>query len=170
MIEDYAALAESLGADPSSPEILADKQAFDAALARFRSAVAARPGLTVLAASPSPTGISVAAPAEFAELSDLADWGLDLVVPELDAQSSYQQLSWENANLYPADIILLDDRWGNRSAEVLAARPLAQRLPAIAAGQLGDWPAGWIRSYRVYAQQLDELTALIERSDPDLVD
>ena len=39
-----------------------------------------------------------------------------------------------------------------------AAQPLAERLPAVAAGQLGDWPAGWIRSYRVYAEQLDELT------------
>ena len=40
---------------------------------------------------------------------------------------------------------------------------------AVAANQIGNWPAGWIRSYRVYAEQLDELTALIERSDPAIV-
>jgi iron complex transport system substrate-binding protein len=170
MIDDFAALAESLGADLEAPSLRADRAAFDAALTRFKSVVAARPGLTVMAASPSSSGIAVAAPAEFAELSDFAAWGLHLVTPVTDPGSSYQTLSWENANLYPADIILLDDRWGDRTAEDLAAQPLAQRLPAVAAGQLGDWPAGWIRSYRVYAEQLDELTALIERSDAGLVD
>lgn len=170
MLDDFAGLAESLGADPNAPAVLADKAAFEAALARFKSAIAAKPGLTVMAASPGAGGLSVAAPSEFAELSDFAAWGLDIVTPETDAESSYQTLSWENANLYPADIILLDDRWGSRTAETLAAQPLAQRLPAVAAGQIGDWPAGWIRSYRVYAEQLDELTDLIERSDAGLVD
>lgn len=170
MLDDFAALAESLGADPDAPAVLADKATFDAALVRFKSVVTARPGLTVMAASPGSSGLSVAAPAEFAELSDFAAWGLDIVTPETDPDSSYQTLSWENANLYPADIILLDDRWGARTAETLAEQPLADRLPAVAAGQLGDWPAGWIRSYRVYAEQLDELTALIERSNAGLVD
>jgi iron complex transport system substrate-binding protein len=170
MLDDFAALAASLGTDRDAPAVLADKAAFDAALTRFKSAVAAKPGLTVMAASPGSSGLSVAAPAEFAELSDFAAWGLDLVVPETDPDSSYQTLSWENANLYPADIILLDDRWGDRTAETLADQPLAERLPAVAAGQVGDWPAGWIRSYRVYAEQLDELTALIGRSDAGLVD
>jgi len=170
MIEDFAALAESLGADLNAPTILADKAEFDAALARFKSAVAAKPDLTVMAASPSSSGISIAAPAEFGELADFAAWGLDLVVPVTDPDSSYQTLSWENANLYPADIILLDDRWGDRTAQDLAAQPLAQRLPAVAAGQIGDWPAGWIRSYRVYAEELDKLTELIERSDAGLAE
>lgn len=170
MIEDYSALAASLGADIDAPAIRADKAAFDAALARFKVAIAARPGLTVMAASPSSSGLAIAAPSEFAELADFAAWGLDLVVPTTDPDSSYQSLSWENANLYPADIILLDDRWGTRTTDELAAQPLAQRLPAVAANQLGNWPAGWIRGYRVYTQQLDKLTALIKRSDADLVE
>ncbi|MGB3339586.1 MAG: ABC transporter substrate-binding protein [Devosia sp.] len=170
LIEDYVTLAASLGADLDVPALREDKQAFETALARFKAAIAAKPGLTVMAASPSSSGISVAAPAEFAELSDFASWGLDLIVPKTDPGSSYQTLSWENAGLYAADIILLDDRWGNRTAEDLAAQPLAQRLPAVASGQLGDWPAGWIRSYRIYTEQLDKLTALIGRSDADLED
>src|SRR5215217_189457 len=143
MIEDYAALAESLGADLETPAILADKAAFDAALARFKLATATHPGLTIMAASTSANGISVAAPSEFGELSDFTGWGLDLVVPTPDANSSYQTLSWENAGLYPADIILLDDRWGSSGLDAIAAQPLAQRLPAVAANQVGDWPAGW---------------------------
>lgn len=169
MIEDYSALAASLGADLDAPEVVEDKAAFNAALTRFKSAIAAKPGLTVMAASPSSTGISVAAPSEFGELADFAGWGLNLVTPTTDANSSYQTLSWENAQLHPADLILLDDRWGDRTAEDLAAQPLAQRIPAVAAGQLGTWPAGWIRSYRAYAVELDKLSTLIETSDPDLV-
>lgn len=169
MIEDYSALAASLGADLDTPEAVADKAAFDAALSHFKSASAAKPSLTVMAASPSSTGISVAAPSEFGELADLAGWGLNLVIPTTDANSSYQTLSWENARLHPADVILLDDRWGDRTVEDLAAQPLAQRIPAVAAGQLGAWPAGWIRSYRAYAVELDKLTMLVETSNPDLV-
>jgi iron complex transport system substrate-binding protein len=169
MIDDYAALAASLGADLAAPDIIADKQRFEAALTRFKASVAAKPGLTVMAVSPGSSGLSVAAPDEFAELSDLASWGLDLVVPSIDPDSSYQTLSWENANLYPADLILLDDRWGQQAIDTIIDQPLAARLPAVAAGQIGDWPAGWIRSYRVYADQLDKLSTLIEASDPDVV-
>lgn len=168
LIDDYAALAESLGADLDASPGVDDKTAFDAARARFMAAVAARPGLVVMAASPSSTGISIAAPSEFGELSDLASWGMNLVVPQTDANSSYQTLSWENAQLHPADLILLDDRWGDRAADDLAAQPMAQRIPAVAASQLGDWPAGWIRSYGVYAEQLDKLTALITAGDPNV--
>jgi len=53
--------------------------------------------------------------------------------------------------------------------DTLASQPLAQRIPAVAAGQVADWPAGWIRNYRIYAEQLDELTTAIEASDQDLV-
>lgn len=169
MIEAFATLAGNLGADRDSPAALADKAAFDTAVARLQTAIAEKPGLTVMAASASTSGLSIAAQAEFGELSDFAAWGLDLVMPTADANSSYQTLSWENASLHPADIILLDDRWGDGGLEALAGNAMAQRLPAVAAGQVGDWPAGWIRSYRVYAEQLDELADLIERS-VDLVD
>ena len=168
MIEDFAALATSLGADPAAPGPQADRQAFDSALTRFKAAIAAKPGLTVMAASPSSTGLAIAAPSEFGELSDFAGWGLSLVTPVPDPGSSYQTLSWENADLYAADLILLDDRWGDRTALDFAAQPMAARLPAVAAGQLGDWPAGWIRSYRIYAEQLHKLSAVIEASDPDV--
>lgn len=170
MIEDFAALAESLGANLDASAIAADRDVFETALARFKAAVTAKPGLTVMAASASSSGLSVADPNEFAELSDFAGWGVTFVVPDTDDGSSYQTLSWENADAYAADLILLDDRWGDSGQEALAAQPMAQRLPAVAARQVGDWPAGWIRSYRVYAEQLDELTVRIERSDPDVVD
>ena len=168
IIEDYEALAESLGADPAADS--EDKATFEAALARFKAGVSAKPGLTVMAVSPSSSSLSIAVPGEFAELSDFKAWGLDLVEPQRDADSSYQTLSWENANLYPADLLLVDDRWGRASLDAIAYQPLAQRLPAVAAGQLDAWPAGWIRNYRVYAEQLDKLSEVIEASDADVVE
>jgi iron complex transport system substrate-binding protein len=164
MIADFSALAESLGADLNAPALLADKAEFDAALARFKTTIAERSELTVLAASPSGNEFSVALPSDFAELSDLTQWGLNLVSPEAEPGFSFQRLSWENADRYPADIILIDDRWGTRPLEQLLGQPLANRIPAVAAKQLGDWPAGWIRSYRAYATQLDKLSATIKAS------
>jgi iron complex transport system substrate-binding protein len=49
MIEDYEALAESLGADLGDTAIAADKAEFEAALGRFKAALAAKPDLSVMA-------------------------------------------------------------------------------------------------------------------------
>jgi iron complex transport system substrate-binding protein len=53
MIEDYADLAASLGADLDEPVVAASRSRFDAAVAAFEQAIAAQPGLTVLAVSPT---------------------------------------------------------------------------------------------------------------------
>ena len=45
LIEDYEALARSLGADLEKPDLAADKQAFETALEGFKAAVAADPRL-----------------------------------------------------------------------------------------------------------------------------
>jgi iron complex transport system substrate-binding protein len=38
----------------------------------------------------------------------------------------------------------------------------------VEAGQVGDWPAFWMRNYRVYAEQLDKLTATINATNENL--
>ncbi len=164
IIETYYAFAETLGADIETPALLADRAAFDAAVANFKRAVAAKPGLTVMAVSPFNTGLSIASPPYFGELSDFVGWGLKMITPKVAPGTSYETLSWELADTYKPDVLLLDDRWENSSYEIITNHPLAKRLPAVVANQLGDWPADWIRSYRVYAQELDQLSALIARS------
>lgn len=164
MLDAYRDFAQSLGADTQASALVADRVALEAAINALKSAAAARPDLTLMAISPGSSGPSIAIPSYFGELADFAGWGVHLVSPEVTPGTSYLTISWENAALYPADILLLDDRWETSPYEMIRANPIGQRLPAVIADQLGDWPAEWIRSPAVYAEQIDKLTALIARS------
>ena len=165
IIESYGELAEALGANLDAPEITARREAFDEAREALTAAAAAKPGLKVMAAYASDESLYVAAPAGAAELQDFADWGLDVVVPEAPEGEYWGILSWENADTYPADILILDDRSGDEVRNTVENQPLADIIPAVAAGQIGDWPAWWIRTYESYTAEIEEITALIERSD-----
>lgn len=169
LIEDYEALATSLGADLSAPEITADKTAFEEALADFRAAVTAKPGLTALAVWAGTDALYVAATEGASELMDFAAWGLDLIDPEVaDDRGYWETLSWENADKYQPDLILVDNR-SAATMDTALAQPTWTLMKAAEAGQVTDWPAFWLRNYRAYADELAKLTAAISAADPDLV-
>lgn len=171
MIEDYAELATSLGADLDGPEVAAARERFDAAVAGFEEATAAKPALSVLAVSPSEEGLYVAVPEYAAELSDFVDWGLGLIVPERpDPGFEYwETLSWENADTYQADLIVVDQRGYPANLELAQDQPTWSSLTAAEAGAVAVWPAYWVRTYDDYAGALDELTAAIDAADENLV-
>lgn len=171
MIEDYEVLAESLGADLSAAEVEADQSRFDAALADFQSAVAAKPDLTVLAVSPDSEGLYVAVPEHAAELSDLVEWGLDVVVPDSpDVGFEYwETLSWENAGKYQADLVIVDERSYPSNLEQAEAQPTWSFIEAVASDAVAVWPAFWVRNNAAYALALERLTAAIESADEHLV-
>ena len=171
MIEDYAELAESLGVPADDPEVVADREAFDEAVATFEEAVEAKPGLSVLAVSPSEEGLYVAVPEYAAELSDFQQWGMQLVVPDSPDEGFeyWETLSWENADKYPADLILVDERSYPDNLDLARAQPT---WPALAAGEAeatAVWPAYWVRSYDAYAESLAALTEAVDGADEDLV-
>lgn len=170
LIHDYEALAESLGADLAAPDIAADKAAFDTALADFRAAIEASPGLSVLAVWAGADALYVAAAEGSAELMDFQNWGLDVISPETaDDRGYWETLSWENADKYQPDLVIVD----NRSAQTMVtaeAQPTWTTIRAVEAGAVADWPAFWLRNYRAYATALDHLTEAILAADPALVD
>lgn len=168
MIEDYEALATSLGADLSVPAVAADRAAFKDALSSFKTAVAAKPNLTVLAVWAGTDALYVAATAGAAELSDFASWGLKLIDPEnADDRGYWETLSWENADKYQPDLVIVDNR-SAATMETAKAQPMWTSIKAAAAGQVTDWPAFWLRNYRAYAAELDKLTAAIDAADENL--
>ncbi|HEY8577326.1 MAG TPA: ABC transporter substrate-binding protein [Devosia sp.] len=170
MIGDYEALAASLGADLGESKISADKAAFEAARAAFEAAVRAKPGLSALAVYAGEDALYVADPAGAAELLDLRSWGLELVSPEgVDATGNnyFETLSWENADKYPVDLILVDNRSATTMQTALA-QPTWTLNPAAAAGQVTDWPAFWIRNSAAFARALETLTVAVEAADPDV--
>jgi iron complex transport system substrate-binding protein len=171
MIEDYSELAESLGADLDDPSIVESKTAFDDALARFQAAVAAKPGLTALAISPTAESLYVAVPQYASDLSDFVSWGLDIVVPQHPDEGFeyWETLSWEAADTYQADLLLIDDRGAPGNLDVAKDQPTWTAITAAAAGAVADWPAYWLRNYAAYAAELDDLTAAISAADENLV-
>ena len=170
MIEDYEKLAASLGADLSAPQIAADKAAFAASLEKFKAAVAGKPGLTVLAVWAGTDALYVAATAGAAELSDFASWGLKLIDPEVaDDRGYWETLSWEQADKYQPDLVMVDNR-SDTTIETAKAQPMWTAIRAAEAEAVTDWPAFWLRNSAAYARELDKLTTAIEAADENLGD
>jgi iron complex transport system substrate-binding protein len=172
MIEDYEALAVSLGADLADPTVAADRVRFESALAGFEAAVAAKPDLTALAVSPTAELLYIAVPEHSAELSDFMAWGLDVIVPASPDEgfAYWESLSWENADRYQADLVIIDERGHPTNLEQAEQQPTWASIEAAAAGAVEVWPAYWLRNYADYAAALEELTVAIAEADEHLVD
>lgn len=168
LVEDYEKLAASLGADLSAPSVVADKAAFEASLEKFKAVVAAKPDLTALAVWAGSDALYVAATGGASELMDFAGWGLKLIDPAVaDDRGYWETLSWEQADKYQPDLVLVDNR-SPTTIETAKAQPTWTTIKAAAAGQVTDWPAFWLRNYKAYAGALDKLTAAIEAADENL--
>jgi iron complex transport system substrate-binding protein len=97
-------------------------------------------------------------------------WGLKVISPEVaDDRGYWETLSWETADKYQPDLILVDDRSAT-TMETALAQPTWTTIRAAAKGQVTDWPAFWMRNYKVYAEQLDKLTATITAADENVGD
>jgi iron complex transport system substrate-binding protein len=172
LVEGYEALASALGADVTTGAAAKAKADFEAARKAFTEAAKAKPGLTVLAISPYDDKYAVAVPKHAPELLDFQEWGLNVIDPEKPDPSFpyWQTLSFENADHYQPDLLLFDDRNYPGNLEVLKKAPIAKNIDAFAAGAYATWPAYWLHTYSDYAEQLEQLTAAIEKADPEIGD
>ncbi len=167
MVEEYEALAASLGADTADPEFADDKERFEAALAGFQDLMAEKDGLSALAVSPTDDLLYVANPEFAPELLDFQEWGLEVIDPEEpDPDFPYwENVSWENADKYQPDVLLLDSRTFDDSLKTGEAQPTWTSIGAAEAEQVVEWPAFWLHTYADYADALEQLTD--ELSDVD---
>ena len=170
VVEWYEGFAESMGIDVDAGEHAEDKARFEESLAAFEEATAAQPELTALAVSPGEEGLYVAVPANSTSLTDFKTWGLDVIDPDTpDPDFPYwETLSWENADKYQPDLLLMDDRGYEDAIALGEAQPTWTRIHAGAAEAYTPWPGFWVHTYGSYAEQLDQLTAAIDAADPDV--
>jgi len=139
-IERTAALAAALGADLRSAKVTAAKARFEKAAEAVRAAAKAKPGLKVLAASASPDLFYASSPDMNTDLIYYKELGVDLIVPDnLDKNGYFENLSWENADKYKADVIMLDSRTQALQPKDLGSKPSWKDLPAVKAGQVIPW-------------------------------
>ncbi|WP_405496203.1 ABC transporter substrate-binding protein [Nocardia sp. NBC_00511] len=139
-IERYAQLAQGLGADLGAPAMVSDRDRFEAASSAVRAAATANPGVRVLAASGAPNLLYIADPRISSDLGYFRELGVNIVVPDkVDAGGTFEALSWENADKYQADLILLDDRSTALQSDALAANPVWRSLPAVRDNRITPW-------------------------------
>ncbi|MEZ0109545.1 iron complex transport system substrate-binding protein [Catenulispora sp. EB89] len=162
-IQRYADLAQSLGADLNAKKVTDGKARFQAAAETLRSAAKAAGGLKVLAASGNPTVFYASNPKIASDLMYFAELGVELIVPtKLDTGDYFESLSWENADKYAADLILLDSRSTALQPKALASKPSWNALPAVKAGQVTPWDAVPRFSWAGAAPLLENLAKAIQ--------
>lgn len=168
LIEGYEDLASSLGADTDG--VAAERKRFEDAVAEFKQATAEKRDLTALAVSPATDLLYVAVPEHAPELLDFRRWGLDVIVPDNPDKAFpyWENLSWENADKYQPDLLLIDDRTYPGNLRQAEKQPTWDSIEAAAAGSEVPWPGYWLHTYSDYAEQLDALTAAVENADPQI--
>ncbi|MFI9052758.1 ABC transporter substrate-binding protein [Streptomyces sp. NPDC053427] len=165
IIERYAALAKSLGADLKAEKVTDAKARFEKASAALRKAARSNP-VKVLACSGSPGLFYASNPGINADLMYYKSLGVDLIVPDhLDKGGYFESLSWENADKYKADVLLLDNRTATLQPKDLAAKPSWAKLPAVKAGQITPWSSEPRFSYAGAAPLIESLARAIEGAE-----
>jgi iron complex transport system substrate-binding protein len=170
VVKWYEGFAESMGVDVDSGEYADGRERFEASLAEFKSAVAAKPDLSALAVAPGDDLLYVAVPEFSTSLSDFQSWGLDVIDPDSPKQDFpyWEYLSWEKADKYQPDLLLVDDRGYESNVETGEAQPTWDEIAAARARAYTPWPGFWVHTYDAYAEQLDQLTAAIEKADENI--
>ncbi|MFG2891812.1 ABC transporter substrate-binding protein [Streptomyces sp. NPDC048248] len=162
IIDRYAELAQSLGADLKAKKVADAKARFEKAAATLRKAAKSHP-VKVLACSGSPDLFYASNPGINADLMYYKSLGVDLIVPDhLDKGGYFESLSWENADKYKADVLLLDNRTATLQPKDLAAKPSWAKLPAVKAGQITPWSSEPRFSYAGAAPLIESLAKAIE--------
>jgi len=164
-IERFGELAEALGADLAAAEVVQARQEFEAASEALRQAAAGKAGLDVLVAAPFAEGFYVTKPADAWDLAYWQRLGVNIVEPG-GPDPYFELLSWEEADRYPAGLILVDAR---AQPDEYAQRPTWLSLPAVQAGQLGTWRTAAPTSYQEATAVLTELAELVTESRTDVV-
>lgn len=172
LAQGYEDLAASLGSDVDGAKIADQKKAFETAKAAFKKAIADQPELSVLAVSPAEDLLYVANPKYAPELQDWERWGLDVIHPDKpDPGFPYwENLSWENADKYQPDLLLIDGRTYDTSLKTGEAQPTWNSIKAAKAKAYAVWPTYYIHTFPEYTAALNILTASIEKADPTVGD
>ncbi|MEU3035837.1 ABC transporter substrate-binding protein [Streptomyces griseoaurantiacus] len=164
-LQRMLALAESLGADTGAKEISAAKKRFEDAAARLRAAAKAHPDIKVMAGSASQDIFYVSGTNLSIDLEYFKSLGVDFVEPSEAAKKEsggwFENLSWENVDKHPADIIMMDNRTSAiQPADITEAT--WKKLPAVKAGQVIPRNPEPILSYDKCAPLLEDLAKAIE--------
>lgn len=164
VIARFEQLATAIGADLAAAPVSDAKKTFDTAVDELKRAAAAKKGLRVLAVGGYSEKLYVAKPSEFPALRQMKSWGLNLIEPT-GRDPLWETLSFEHADKYPADLILVDTKDDAMTTEQLAKIPTWKRLPAVQSGQLVRWQAIEDWSYPRYTDDITVITQALHKAN-----
>ncbi|MEU6352239.1 ABC transporter substrate-binding protein [Streptomyces sp. NPDC047072] len=158
-------LAESLGADMTATKVTDAKKKFEEASERLRAAAKAHPDIKVLAGSAAQDVFYVSGSNLSVDLEYFKALGVNFVEPSASVLKAsggwFENLSWENVDKYPADIIMMDDRTATiQPADITEAT--WKKLPAVKAGQVISRSPEPILSYDKCVAMVENLAKAIE--------
>jgi iron complex transport system substrate-binding protein len=160
VINRFAELAGSLGADLNAGPVTAAKAEFEAASAAVSAAAKAKPDLRVAFVSGTKENLYLGNARIFSDFGYLQNLGvnfIDVVVPE--SEPHWEVLSWEQAGKYPIDVLLCDSRDPSYFTTDLAKYPIFAKLPAIQAKQVIAWNPETPSTWTAFAPVLRDLAA-----------
>lgn len=162
-ISKYQRAAEALGSDPDSERVRRDEAAFQRAADRLRTLGERMRAQdqSILAVGGNRESFYAVNPPSHPDLAYYAEQlGLPLVVPDnpdQDGGSYFETLSWENADAYPADVLLWDSRSESLPPEEMRSNPVFAQREEVAADRFVEWEAVAPMSYASYATIMNEL-------------
>ncbi|MDF3287716.1 ABC transporter substrate-binding protein [Streptomyces silvisoli] len=163
-LQRYVDLAESLGADTRARKVTDARARFEVAAEKLRGAAKANGRIKVMAASASADLLYVCDPKVYTDLSYFRSLGVDFVMPDKVQGGFFENLSWENANKYPADLILLDSRTAAVQSDFLASKAAWTNLPAVKAHQVLPWQSEPRMSYAGCAPMVEALATAVQKT------
>ncbi|MEJ3741899.1 ABC transporter substrate-binding protein [Actinomycetes bacterium KLBMP 9797] len=159
VINRFAELAGTLGADLNAPAVTTAKREFEAAGTALADAAKARPNLRVAFITADKDGLYLGNAKIFSDLAYLRNRGLNFTEVTVSAnQTHWEVLSWERAGKYPIDVLLYDSRNASYFTTDLAKYPTVANLPAIKAGQALSWNPETPSTWDAFAPALRDLT------------
>ena len=159
-------LASALGAEKADFE--EGRTAFDEAGQALQDAASEAGDPTFEAVAPDTDIMYISNPDANPDLKYYRDeLGLDIITPDekdLDEGSYWRSVSWENADVYDADVAIWDARGGQASLDALKSQPVWNKVTAAKEDHYVPWnsvappsPQGYARVVQQFA---DDLTGL----------
>jgi iron complex transport system substrate-binding protein len=163
-IDHFEKFAVSLGGDPKDPTIMAEHERFDKAVQGLKTALGEKEGLRAMAVYVDPELLYLGKVGDYSDLREYQAWGMQFI-GGAGKDPYWQQVSWENADRYEPDLILLDARAGSATVEDLKGLPVWKDYAAVKAGQVTPWHMEEDVSYRVFNDHIEELTAAVTEAE-----
>ncbi len=169
VVSSFERLAEALGASQDTDELKRERTRLADAQTKLKDTLAEKDGLKVMFVAGGTDQLYVAKSGDYPDLKTFVELGMDIVDPG-GSDPYYAELSWEEANKFPADVILADNREGSVQPDQMAEdQPTWRSLAAVEAEQVGEWNGETVFSPRGFADSIESLTAVLAAADAAVV-